>query len=124
MNYLLIFLGGGLGSVARFFTSSVIGKYSGINFPWGTLGVNLIGAFLIGLIVEILGLKLNLPENWRFFLVTGFLGGFTTFSAFSLESSLMLSKGEYVNLIAYISLSVIGTITLVLLATHTARTIL
>lgn len=115
-NILLIFLGGGLGSVTRYGMMNLISRHAGNSgFPWPTLGVNIIGAFLIGLLMEILALRLSLPQPSRLLLVTGFLGGFTTFSAFSLESALMLEKGDYLNLTAYITTSVIGTILAVFL---------
>lgn len=122
--YVAVFVGGGLGAVARFALSSAIGQKMGIGFPWGTLAVNLLGALLIGLITETLALKLEAPAALRSFLVTGFLGGFTTFSAFSLESALLLARGDYGALAAYIAVSVLGTLFLVLLATHALRAVL
>lgn len=107
----LIFLGGGIGSLARYGLMQVIYRaVPGTNFPWPTLGVNILGAFLIGLLIEILALRLSLPALPRFFLVTGFLGGFTTFSAFSMETALMLERGDYLNSAAYVAASVAGTV--------------
>lgn len=119
--YLMVFLGGGVGAMSRLAVSSFVGKQAGGDFPWGTLIVNLIGAFAIGLIVEMLALKFSASQNLRYLLVTGFLGGFTTFSAFSLESTLMLTKGDYISLAGYVAASVIGTILMVLAATHLVR---
>jgi fluoride exporter len=110
MNFLIVFIGGGVGSVARFALSSLVGKYAGTNFPWGTLAVNLIGAFCIGLVVEALALKTNAPPQLRLLLVTGLLGGFTTFSAFSLENALMFERGDYLTLGLYVTASVVGTL--------------
>ena len=121
MSYLAIFMGGGLGSVSRFLISSLISKNTAESFPFGTLIVNLIGAFLIGLLVEFLALRYSVSENLRYFLITGFLGGFTTFSAFSLESALMWMRAEYLLLIIYILASVVGTIVAVISATYLAR---
>ena len=121
MNYLIIFLGGGLGSVLRFVISSFISRRVTETFPLSTLSVNLIGAFLIGVIIESLALKYSVSENLRYLLVTEFLGGFTTFSAFSLESALMWTRGDYLSLATYIFLSVIGTIIAVLAAMHLTR---
>jgi len=107
----LIFMGGGAGSVARFGMMQLIARpAAGSSFPWPTLGVNILGALLIGMLMEILALRLSLPQPTRFLLVTGFLGGFTTFSAFSLESALMFERGDYLALAAYIGASVLGTI--------------
>lgn len=123
-TYLMVFLGGGAGAMSRLAVSSFVSKQAGGDFPWGTLVVNLIGAFAIGVIVEILALKFSASQNIRYLLVTGFLGGFTTFSAFSLESTLMLTKGDYISLIGYVTASVIGTILMVLAATHLVRGVL
>jgi len=109
-NVLLVFLGGGVGSVARYIMTMAIGRLSGNSqFPWHTLGVNLLGAFLIGALLEIFALR-SMPQAMRFLLITGFLGGFTTFSAFSLESTLMLQRNAYGDLCIYVIASVVGTI--------------
>lgn len=122
---LLIFVGGGAGSVARYSVMNLISRQTGSGaFPWHTLGVNIIGAFIIGILMEVLPLRLSMPQPSRFLLVTGFLGGFTTFSAFSLESALMLEKADYVNLGAYIAASVIGTIAAVFLGSNLVKAIL
>jgi len=124
-NGLLIFLGGGAGALARHFMGMAVSRYAGgHSFPWHTLLINLTGAFLIGVITEYMALKSNLPEATRFLLVVGFLGGFTTFSAFSLESSLMLERGDYAACAAYIAASVMGTIALVFAGTAAVRTVI
>lgn len=124
LYYLAIFVGGGLGATMRFAVSSAVGNHINASFPWGTLVVNLIGAFLIGLLVELFAIKVTVSETVRYFLVTGFLGGFTTFSAFSLESASLLLRGDYMILVAYIVSSVVGTIMLVYFAMHCMRAIL
>jgi len=122
VNLLLIFLGGGAGSLARYGMMNWISRsLPGSAFPWHTLGVNIIGAFIIGLLVEILALRAALPAPSRFLLVTGFLGGFTTFSAFSLEAALMLERGDYASMLAYIATSVIGTIVAVFIGITIVR---
>jgi CrcB protein len=121
MNLFLIAIGGAFGSVLRFLISSLIARHSTANFPLGTLSVNIIGAFLIGLFIEVFALKYSASENLRYLLITGFLGGFTTFSAFSLESSLMFVKGDYLTFAFYIFSSVIGTIFAVIAAMHLAK---
>jgi len=114
MNNLLVFLGGGAGALARHFMAIAIKHHTeGKSFPYHTLSINLLGAFLIGVIMEILALRTSLPGGAQLLLVTGFLGGFTTFSAFSLESSLMLERGDWLPCAIYIATSVIGTIALV-----------
>jgi CrcB protein len=117
MVYFVIFLGGGIGSLCRFALSLLVSRSGvGINFPWPTLAVNLLGALVIGIIVELFAIKYSDHETWRYFLVTGILGGFTTFSAFSLESALMWMRGDYAAFLFYVTASVVGTILLVLLA--------
>lgn len=119
----MIFLGGGAGALARYGFAAFVGRHMGTGFPWGTLAVNLAGAFLMGLIVELLALKIQLPPAAKLLLTTGFLGGFTTFSAFSLESALMLQKGDYWPLALYIGLSVAGTIAVLLVAMQLVRSL-
>lgn len=83
---LLIGLGGGLGSIARYLTAVAAARCLGLEFPYGTLIVNVVGAFLIGLVQELALDSLLVPESMRLFLVTGVMGGFTTYSAFSYET--------------------------------------
>ena len=136
MIYILIFVGGGIGAVARFFSGRVIGRFANYHFgaewlgglPLGTLFVNWLGAFAIGLLVEFFALTFSghrlLGDGLRYFFIVGLLGGFTTFSAFSLESYLLLMKGDYITAMVYILLSVFGTIALVMLGTLLARAVL
>ncbi len=121
MSYLAIFFGGGLGAIARFTISLFVSRRVSEAFPWATLSVNFIGALFIGVIVELLALKYSASENLRYFLVTGFLGGFTTFSTFSLESALLWTRGDYWLLTGYIFASVFGTIIAVLGSMHFVR---
>ena len=108
-GFILIFIGGGLGSVFRF----LISKYMEISkgsFPWATLIANFIGCFLIGLLLG-WGLKnQNFRSDIFLFTTIGFCGGLTTFSAFSMENMLFLKSGDYFSFIAYSLLSLIGGI--------------
>ncbi len=124
MNLLLVFVGGGFGSVARYAIMKAIGRIMGTAFPWHTLGVNLLGAIIIGALTEFLALRISGVDQARLLLVTGFLGGFTTFSAFSLESALMYQRGDYLALGCYVAASVIGTLVLVLAGGAAMRSIL
>jgi CrcB protein len=99
-------VGGGLGALARYFIAGAI-QSAVTAFPWGILVVNVSGGLLMGLIVEASALKLNLSPELRAFLTVGILGGYTTFSTFSLDSALLLQKGEYMQAAAYMTGSVV-----------------
>lgn len=104
MKLLAIALGGAVGSLARYGVGLAALRTipSAINFPWGTLAVNVIGGFLIGTCVHAVP-----REHYLWYLiVTGFLGGFTTFSAFSLETVSMLRSQQYAYALAYVALSI------------------
>ncbi len=94
MNYLIVFLGAGIGGALRHGVNVAALRLVGAGFPWGTLAVNIAGSFVMGLVAEYFALKSGLPQHWRLFLTTGILGGFTTFSAFSLETALLYERGE------------------------------
>ena len=89
----LVFLGGGIGASMRWLLSASAVRFLGTAFPAGTFAVNLIGCFLMGLVVEYWSCRLGLSENLRLFLTTGLLGGFTTFSSFELEAVLLGERG-------------------------------
>lgn len=94
MNYLIVFLGAGIGGALRHGVNVAALRLLGAGFPWGTLAINIAGSFAMGVIAEYFALKSGLPQHWRLFLTTGVLGGFTTFSAFSLEVALLYERGE------------------------------
>ncbi len=93
-------LGGAVGSLLRYFTASAIQPVSS-TFPWGIFIVNITGGFLMGVIVELGALKLNFTPEMRSFLTVGILGGYTTFSTFSLDSVLLIQRGAYASAAAY-----------------------
>jgi CrcB protein len=85
-------------------------KLLGSGFPYGTIFVNIVGSFIMGLAIEWLALKFDPGQMWRLFLTTGILGGFTTFSAFSLDAALLIARGAYVIASAYILISLIASL--------------
>ena len=87
-------MGGAVGASARYLFAAQALRFMGPGFPWGTLGANLIGSFLMGVIVELLALRFSVSAEVRVFLVTGVLGGFTTFSAYSLDIANMLERKD------------------------------
>jgi fluoride exporter len=103
-------LGGAIGSVARYLAGTGAGKLFGSAFPWGTLIINIVGSFLIGVFVESFALKWDLPQSVRVFLTVGICGGFTTFSTFSLDAYLLMDRGELWAAAAYMAGSVVLSI--------------
>ena len=110
-HLLLVMLGGAVGAGARHLTGRTTLALFGPNYPYGTLAVNLIGGFAMGLLVGVLA-RISVPgENWRLFLSVGVLGGYTTFSSFSLDVANMIQRGDLGIAAFYVLLSVIGSIT-------------
>jgi CrcB protein len=110
-NLLLVMLGGALGAGARHLAGVAQLRWLGPGLPWATLFVNLLGSLLMGLLAGWL-VRAGGSEQARLFLAVGILGGFTTFSAFSLELGLMLQRGEFAPAMAYMLASVIGGVLL------------
>jgi CrcB protein len=113
-TYLLIGIGGALGSIARFWCSDVMGRLFGDSFPWGTLLVNVIGSLIIGFVftaTEPDG-RLAATIETRHFIMVGILGGYTTFSAFSLQTLHLLNHGH----LLYASLNVVASVAFCLVA--------
>lgn len=107
MAYLLVFLGGGLGSSARHGLNVLAARLFGAGFPVGTLFVNVLGAFLMGAVVEYCTQRIGVPGHLKLFLTTGILGGFTTFSTFMLEISVLHGRGETLAAIFYAACSIV-----------------
>ncbi len=108
---LIVGAGSFIGGVTRYLVSSLM-KGGGAGFPWGTLTVNLLGCFLIGLIGGLLSKASEPSGGWSFLLITGFCGSFTTFSTFSRESLAMLQCHNIAGFAAYIAVSIIAGIAL------------
>lgn len=103
----LVALGGAIGSVLRYLVGIGTLRSFGPAFPWGTLAVNITGSFLIGFISEAIMRKFGGSPEMRVFLITGILGGYTTFSSFSLDAIALLERGETVPAVLYVGSSVI-----------------
>lgn len=92
---LLAALGGAIGSALRYLVSLASAWLFGVGFPWGTLAVNIAGSFAMGLVIGLAASKFQLTNELRVFAATGVLGGFTTFSAFSLDFALLFERKDY-----------------------------
>ena len=107
VNVLLVGAGGFLGAIARYLLSGFVQQRAAGLFPWGTLVVNVTGCFLMGVLAELAESRGYLSAEQRAFMVVGVLGGFTTFSAFSLDSALLIERGEWFSAGSYMAGSVI-----------------
>ncbi|OAP36960.1 protein CrcB [Sinorhizobium glycinis] len=107
MGYLLVFLGAGLGGAVRHGVNQFAAQALDAAFPFGTLAINVAGSFAMGLLAEYLALRGELPQDVRLFLATGVLGGFTTFSAFSLDTISLWERGEWTAAAIYAASSVV-----------------
>lgn len=93
MTYLIVFIGGGIGAAMRHGVNLFCARMFGLHFPYGTLTVNIVGSIVMGLLTAYFAFKGG-SQPWRMFLTTGVLGGFTTFSAFSLDVAVLYERGE------------------------------
>lgn len=112
---------GALGCLARYWLSGWVYDLVGRAFPWGTLVVNVVGAYLIGLIMEFALRSTLIPPSLRIGLTIGFLGGLTTFSTFSYETFRLLEDGEFVTAAANVLASVLLCLTFTWLGIYSAR---
>jgi CrcB protein len=112
MGYLVVFLGGGIGAALRHGINLAVARLLGTAFPYGTLMINISGSFIMGLVAAYFAFKGDASQHWRLFLTTGILGGYTTFSAFSLDAALLYERGEIglaaLYVVASVALSIIG----------------
>jgi CrcB protein len=112
MGYLIVFVGGGIGAALRHGVSLLAARLVGTGFPAGTLTVNVLGSLIMGVLAAWFTFKGDASQHWRLFLATGVLGGFTTFSSFSLDVAVLYERGAFglatVYVIASVVLSVAG----------------
>ena len=108
MSYLLVFFGGGLGATLRHVINLACARWIGTGFPWSTFIINVTGSTVMGLIAGYLAFKGEASQPWRLFLMTGILGGYTTFSAFSLDTAILYERGE----LGLAALYVLGSVVL------------
>ena len=118
MGYLIVFAGAGLGGALRHGVNLATERLS-VSFPYGTLFVNVVGSLLMGLLAGYFAARTGIPQHVRLFLTTGLLGGFTTFSAFSLDAVLLIERHAYWSAAAYM----LGSVVLSLLALFAGLTL-
>lgn len=123
MHFLLVALGGAIGAAARHGVNLAGMRLLGLGFPWGTLAVNIVGALAMGIFIEILARRWGGSAELRLFVATGILGGFTTFSAFSLDAVTLYQRGEVGLAFIYVVGSVILSIAALFLGLWLARTV-
>lgn len=105
-HILLVAFGGALGSVCRYLVGIGALRIMGPSFPWGTLTVNVAGSFAIGVLAELIVARFGASAELRLLLITGFLGGFTTFSAFALDAVTLFERGASLAATIYLVLSI------------------
>jgi fluoride exporter len=125
MGYLVVFLGGGLGAMLRHGVNLLAARlFPGGGFPIATLTVNVTGSIVMGVLAAIFAFKGGGPQHWRLFLTTGILGGYTTFSSFSLDVALLYERGDLLTAAIYIVASVALSIAGILLGLMLTRYVL
>ncbi len=110
MTYLIVFLGGGMGAALRHGINIAVARLAGTAFPYATLLINISGSLVMGLVAGYFAFRSGGPQHLRLFLTTGILGGYTTFSAFSLDAVLLYERGEIGAAAAYVVGSVVLSI--------------
>ncbi len=118
---LWIALGGALGATLRHFMNIWIARMSGSDFPWHTMLINISGSFVMGLLISLMALRWNVGNDLRAFLTTGILGGYTTFSAFSLDFTVLVERKAYALAGAYALGSVVVSLVAIFLGMALAR---
>ena len=110
MGYLIVFVGAGIGGAARHGMNIWVARLMGTHFPWHTLVINILGSLVMGLVAGWFTYRADPSGHLRLFLTTGILGGFTTFSAFSLDAALLWERNEHLLAALYVGGSVAGAL--------------
>lgn len=110
LTFLIIFVGGGIGSMLRHYVNVATAAVLGVHFPFGTFTVNIAGSFVMGFAAGLFTWHNNTTQNLKTFWTTGVIGGFTTFSTFSLDTVLLVERGQRIIAAVYIAFSVGGAI--------------
>ena len=122
-NLLLVMAGGGIGAGIRHLTNMGSLRLVGPNYPWGTMAINIAGSFAMGAFIALLARRFDASNELRLFVATGILGGFTTFSAFSLDFVVLWERGAALSALVYAIASVVGSILALFLGLWLARTV-
>jgi CrcB protein len=129
MLYVIVFLGAGIGGMLRHGVNGLGLRLAGPDFPYATMAINIVGSLAMGLIAGYFtfrggeGMFGAMHQHWRLFLTTGVLGGFTTFSAFSLDFAMLWERGPIGGAAAYVLVSVVGSLVAVFVALAAARSL-
>ena len=110
MGFLIVFVGGGIGAALRHGFNLAFARLFGTAFPYATLFENASGSIVMGVIVALFAFRSGIPHHWQLFLTTGILGGYTTFSTFSLDVAVLYERGEIGLAALYVLLSVVLSI--------------
>jgi fluoride exporter len=125
MGYLIVFLGGGLGAMLRHGMNLLGARlFPSLGFPIATMTVNITGSIVMGVLAAIFAFKGGGTQHWRLFLTTGILGGYTTFSTFSLDVALLYTRGDLVQAALYVLASVVLSIVGIMLGLTLTRYVL
>jgi CrcB protein len=122
-KYLMVAIGGGLGSVLRFWVGGYVSNRMGTRFPYGTFIINCTASFLIGFVITLLAEKADWNANWRYLIPIGFIGGYSTFSTFEYETFRVFQEGELLLAGLNVVLSVVVGFVSVWLGVVTGRTV-
>jgi len=123
LNLMTVMIGGAIGAGARHLVNGAALRLVGASFPWGTMALNIVGSFAMGLLVGVLARRTGDTTTTRLFLATGVLGGFTTFSAFSLDFAMLWERGAQGQAMGYATASVLASLAAIFIGLWLVRAI-